>query len=97
MPAWAQDRELTKTVHCKVSVQGTGGVSATVFVMVQQGQVWMSIQPPFTWEAIMDPAKVDELIGTFTRAREEVKRVNNGRRDAAIPISVASKSRRDAR
>ena len=84
-------------MHCKISVQGTGGVCATVFVMVQQGKVWMSIQPPFTWETIMDPMKVDELIGTLERAKNEVRRLNDGRCDSAIPIDVAGKSGRDAR
>jgi len=47
-------------VHRRVSVKGSGGVSATVVITVQQGQVWMSIQPPFTWEAVMEPWKVEE-------------------------------------
>jgi hypothetical protein len=33
----------------------------------------MSIQPPFTWEAIMVPTKVDELIGALTQAKEAAK------------------------
>ncbi len=60
-------------MYCKVSVQGSGGVSATVSVTVRKGKVVMSIQPPFTWEAIMDPTKVDELIGTLTQAKEAAK------------------------
>ena len=60
----------------RVSVTGTGGVAATIFVTAQRGQVWMSIQPPFTWEAIMVPGKVDELIRTLGLAREAAKRMN---------------------
>ena len=34
----------------------------------------MSIVPPFTWEAIMEPGKVDELIQVLGLAREQVRR-----------------------
>ncbi len=59
----------------KVSVTGTGGIAATVFVTVQRGQVWMSIHPPFTWEAIMEPRKVDELMRTLALAQEDAKKM----------------------
>ncbi len=62
-------------VHRKVSVKGSGGVSATVVVIVRQGKVWMSIVPPFTWEAIMEPGKVDELMRTLGLAREDAQRM----------------------
>lgn len=62
-------------VHRKVSAKGTGGVSATVVITVRQGQVRMSIQPPFTWEAIMEPQKVDELIRTLASAAEGAKKM----------------------
>jgi hypothetical protein len=65
-------------VHRKVSVKGSGGVSATVVITVQQGQVWMSIQPPFTWEAIMEPWKVEELVRTLMLAAEGAKRMAHG-------------------
>jgi predicted ester cyclase len=45
-------------------------VSATVVVTVRQGQVWMSIQPSFTWDAIMEPWKVAELVRTLALAAE---------------------------
>jgi hypothetical protein len=61
-------------VHRKVPVKGSGGVSATVVITVQQGHVWMSIRPPFTWEAIMEPWKVDELIQTLALAAEGAKK-----------------------
>jgi hypothetical protein len=62
-------------VQRKVSVKGSGEVSATVVVTVQQGQVWMSIQPPFTWEAIMEPEKVDELVRTLVVATNRAKKM----------------------
>ncbi|MGH3976941.1 MAG: hypothetical protein ACRDS9_27020, partial [Pseudonocardiaceae bacterium] len=62
-------------VHRKVSVKGSGGVSATVVITVQQGRVRMSIHPPSTWEAIMEPWKVDELIQTLLLAAERAKRM----------------------
>jgi hypothetical protein len=75
------DPEVTPTprqlsvVHRKVSVKGSGGVAATIVVTVQQGQVWMSIQPPFTWGAIMEPRNVDELIRTLALAAEGAKKI----------------------
>ena len=62
-------------IHRKVSAKGSGGVSATVIVIAQHGSVWMSIMPPFTWEAIMEPGKVDELIRTLTVARDNAQRM----------------------
>lgn len=74
-------------MHRKISVIGTGGISATIILTAQQGAVWMSIQPPFTWEAIIEPKKIDELIGTLTQAKEEAKRLDaTGKR----PTSLAS-------
>lgn len=70
------------SVRRKVSVKGSGGVSATVVVTVRRGRVWLSIQPPFTWEAIMEPGKVDELTRTLTLAREDAQRMV---RDKRVP------------
>ncbi len=44
-------------------------------VTVVHGMVWLSIVPPFTWEAIMEPAKVDELIHVLALARDEAERM----------------------
>jgi hypothetical protein len=49
------------------------GVDATVLVTVMRGTVWMSIRPPFIWEAIMEPAKVDEVIRALESARSEAE------------------------
>jgi hypothetical protein len=62
-------------VHRKVSVKGSGGVSATVVVIARHGKVWVSIVPSFTWEAIMEPGKVDELMRTLDLAREDAQRM----------------------
>jgi hypothetical protein len=59
----------------RVVVKGREGIVAAVVVTVYRGNVWMSIVPPFTWEAIMEPGKVDELIHVLGVAREEVKRL----------------------
>lgn len=34
----------------------------------------MSIVPPFTWDVIMAPAKVDELLQVLAMAREDARR-----------------------
>lgn len=47
------------------------GIDVTVVVTVAQGTVWLSISPPFTWEAIMEPGKVDEVIHVLELARDE--------------------------
>jgi hypothetical protein len=61
----------------KVSVEGTEGVTANVVVKPYRGKVWMSL-PPFTWEAILDSAKVDELVHVLELAQEEATRDGSG-------------------
>lgn len=61
------------TTKRTVLVKGSGGVTATVVVTMQKGKVWLSIQPPFTWEAIMDPAKVDEVIRALAQAAHDAQ------------------------
>lgn len=63
----------------RVAVKGMKSVSATVVVAVVQGNVWMSISPPFTWEAIMEPGKVDELISVLVVARADAEKVGAAR------------------
>jgi hypothetical protein len=68
-------------------VKGSGGVPATVVVTVQRGHVGVSIQPPFTWEAIMDPEKVDELIGTLAQAQEVAREQSRDSPEvASLPV-----------
>ena len=59
----------------RVSVKACQGEDAKVVVTVVRGTVWLSISPPFTWEAIMEPGKVDELMHVLELAREEAKRI----------------------
>lgn len=49
-------------------------MSATVIVTVNRGGVWLSIDPPFTFEAILEPAEVDTLIGMLAEAVKEAQR-----------------------
>lgn len=55
----------------EVTAQASGGIRATVVVTVAHGAVLMSIVPPFTWEAIMAPETVEELIRALAQARIE--------------------------
>jgi hypothetical protein len=56
----------------RVRVKGMAGIDATVIVTAVREKVWLSISPPFTWEAIMEPRKVDEVISALELARDEV-------------------------
>lgn len=60
----------------RVVVKGREGVTATVVVTTYRGEVWMSIVPAFTGEAIMEIRKIDELIHALGFAREEAIRGN---------------------
>jgi hypothetical protein len=60
-------------VRRTISVKTSDGLATTVVVIAQRGQVWVSIQPQFTWEAIMEPGQVDELIHTLGLARDDAK------------------------
>jgi hypothetical protein len=60
----------------KVSAQAAEGVAATVMVTVVKGEVSMSIIPPFTWQAIMDPGQIDELMHVLRLARDEARRMS---------------------
>lgn len=53
----------------RVHVKGMQGIDATVLVTVVRGAVWMSISPPFTWEAVMEPETVEEVIRALELAR----------------------------
>ncbi len=49
-------------------------MSATVIVAANRGVVWISIDPPFMFEAILEPAHVDTLIDMLTEAAKEAQR-----------------------
>lgn len=73
----------------RVRVKGMQGVDATVVVAVAQGTVWLSVSPPFTFEAIMEPGKVDELMHVLQLARDEAKQMAAARGEHA---SLAGKA-----
>ena len=70
-------------MYRKVSVKGSGGVAATMVVIAQRGQVLVSIVPPFTWDAIMKPGKVDEVIHALGLARDDAKKMAMARERSA--------------
>lgn len=84
-PAQAEDTDngqvtyAGSAIYRKLSIKRSSGMSATVVVTARRGQVWVSIVPPFTWEAIMEPVKVDELIRTLGLAREDAQRMVRGK------------------
>jgi hypothetical protein len=73
----------------RVRVKGIQGVDATVVVAVPQGTVSLSVSPPFTWEAILEPGKVTELMHVLELARDEVKQMAAARGEHA---SLAGKA-----
>jgi hypothetical protein len=81
-----------------ISVKSTDGNNTSVVVTVVRGYVWMSIRPLFTWEAIMEPTKVDELIQVLELAREDAttmlmaqaRRVATGSGEAPRAITKGS-------
>ncbi len=80
----------------RVSVNACQGEVATVVVTVVHGTVWMSIMPPFTWEAIMKPEMVDEVIRVLELARDEAKRMTEaarGRRPGHTGKTVVPETR----
>ncbi|MFY9805986.1 MAG: hypothetical protein WAK86_01810 [Pseudonocardiaceae bacterium] len=67
------------------------GIDALVVVMVVQGTVWVSISPPFSWEAIMEPGKVNELLYVLRLAREEAQQMPTARGERkAVVRGIAS-------
>lgn len=77
----------------KIEVKGSGGVSATMVVTVYRETVWVSIQPLFTWEAIMEPEKVDDLIAVLGQAKEDAQRNAQQERGAAPVVETRPVSR----
>ena len=54
-------------------------------VTVVRDTVWLSISPPFTWESIMKPEKVDEVISMLELARDEAKKAVDCTQRECIP------------
>ncbi|MGH3796478.1 MAG: hypothetical protein ACRDSP_16495 [Pseudonocardiaceae bacterium] len=65
MNPWGTRRALT--------VKSRHGMNVIIVTMVYRGMVLITIDPPFTTDAILDPAHVDNLIATLTLANEEAR------------------------
>jgi hypothetical protein len=74
----SQNDQALRVVHHKVTVKGSGGVAASIVVSARRGNVWLSIQPPFTWAAIMEPGKLDELVRALGLAAGDAKKMVHG-------------------
>ena len=83
-----QSAQLATAVHCRVAVQGSGGVSATIVVIARQGRIWLSITPPFTWEAILEPIAIDELTRTLELARMDAAKMSADPEKPTFPATV---------
>ena len=79
----------------RVSAAGRQGVVATITITTCRGQIWISIVPPFTWEAILEPGTVDELIHVLALARDEAKAV--GTETRPVPARKAIRAPRPDR
>jgi hypothetical protein len=70
----------------RIAVKGMQGVDVTVVVTVVHGSVWLSISPPFTWEAIMAPGEVDEVIHALELARDEATKMTTASNGSTPPV-----------
>ena len=62
-------------------VKGRQDTRVTVVIEVCRGKVWVvSVDPPFTSEAILEPAQVDRLVDMLGQAAEEAR---SGNKDTA--------------
>jgi DNA-binding protein YbaB len=52
-------------------------MTVTVIVTVYRGTVWMSIDPPFALDAILEPEHVASLIDLLTQAIKEAQSYKN--------------------
>jgi hypothetical protein len=55
----------------RIAVKGMQGTDVNIIVTVVQGTVWLSISPPYVWEAILQPSNVDNVIHALELARDE--------------------------
>ncbi|MGH4014486.1 MAG: hypothetical protein ACRDSL_11305 [Pseudonocardiaceae bacterium] len=69
------------TTRRTLAVKGRQDARVTVIVEVCHGKVWVvSVDSPFTSEAIFEPAQVDSLIDMLGQAAKEAR---GGKRGAA--------------
>lgn len=80
----------------RVCVKACQGEVAVVVVKVVRGTVWLSISPPFAWEAILEPENVDEVISVLELARDEARQMaaargeNTPHRGKIVTRAIAS-------
>lgn len=56
-----------------MTVTARGGEPVTVVVTVYRKSVWLSVEPLFNGEAILEPANADSLVHTLTQAVQEAR------------------------
>ncbi len=56
-----------------MTVKARCGETATVIVNVYRRTVWLSVEPSYNSEAILDPAHVDVLVNTLIQAVQEAR------------------------
>jgi len=71
-------RPWLNTFRKKLAVRGCQGMKMTVIVAVYRGTVWVSVEPSFNMEAILDPEHVNNLVGTLTQAVREARSYKHG-------------------
>ena len=65
------------TFRKKLVVRGRQGMKVTVVVAVYRGTVWVSIDPFFAFEAILEPEHVVSLIDMLMQAVKEAQGYKN--------------------
>jgi len=60
-------------VRRMMTVKARCGETATVIVHVYRRTVWLSVEPFYNFEAILDPEHVDNLINTLNQAAKEAR------------------------
>lgn len=62
------------TTRQTLEVKGRQGTRVTMVVEVCHGKVWLvSIDPPFSTDAIFEPVQVESFIGLLSRAAKEAR------------------------
>ena len=55
-------------------VRGYQGIRVTIEVQVRRGHIWVvSIDPPFSSTAILEPTQADNLVALLTQATTEAR------------------------
>jgi len=61
------------TFRKKLAARGRQGMKVSVIVAVHRGTVWVSIDPFFAFEAILEPEHVVSLIDMLGQAAKEAQ------------------------